>query len=95
MAATRFKLSFVDKKKLLKEEEKEEGGEEEVSWQDMSPFNKIMFIIEFPLDWMRKVTMPVFIYIKNISHPKLSLRSMTNCSVLYGHSLVCYLPCGH
>lgn len=55
----------LSKKQLLKKsEEEDEEGEE--SWEDMNMFEKVMFFIEFPLDFLRKITMPVnlILYIK-------------------------------
>jgi len=55
----------LSKKQLLKKaEEEDEEGEE--AWEDMNMFEKVMFFIEFPLDFLRKITMPVnlILYIK-------------------------------
>jgi lipid-A-disaccharide synthase-like uncharacterized protein len=50
----KMKSTIKDKKKLLEVE-----GVEEATWHTMGLFDKFMFIVEFPLDWIRKITMPV------------------------------------
>jgi hypothetical protein len=37
----------------------EENEEKELTWAEMSKFDKFLFVIDFPLDWVRKITMPV------------------------------------
>jgi len=58
-------LVKLSKKQLLKKAE-EEDEEHEETWEDMNMFEKVMFFIEFPLDFLRKITMPVnlILYIK-------------------------------
>lgn len=41
-----------------KKKEEEENEEKELTWAEMSNFGKFIFIIDFPLDWVRKITMP-------------------------------------
>ena len=38
-----------------------EEDEKEETWEDMNLFDKTLFVIEFPLHFLRKITMPVII----------------------------------
>lgn len=42
-----------------KEDEEEEKEE---TWEDMNLFDKTLFVLEFPLHFLRKITMPVLFF---------------------------------
>ena len=50
----RFQKTAAQKKKLLEED----NEEEDKNWEDMDYKEKISYIVEFPFDWIRKITMP-------------------------------------